>query len=362
MEPANIPSYRTVDYPLFDDDLEFVYACNCEKCQKLPKPDLGCIRMPPSETTCEDIDAVTLSKKCSVHGYVVRHFLPVLDEAVLQVNWSRLDVTYDLASLDINTCNRLLFDARRVYCDDLKEVVWDEPMDIVCPCREVYKELGATGRVSCEHLKYKSDSEGNIYVCNGYLHAFAMQFNKKLAFMANMRVRLARGKEDERTVGRLQKALDKKKAEIKTLLEAQKKDRGELLDANAELKRTLKATKERLGEAHKRIRLMESAASRKETELASAHESRILLERQVAGCRQCGAPFTSGSWGGCMAGCQHMFCLACAKVIIASRSDDGEASDYVDATHPTRIYAPTAIKPVCPECEFPSEYVTAKEF
>lgn len=355
-----MPSYTEVGYRLFEDDVEFVSVCKCDKCQKKVRPDLRYMKLPPSETTSYELDAMILSRNVDVHGYVVRHFLPMLDEAVLSVNWSRVDVTYDISSVDLGTSGRLLFDARRVYRDEVKEVVWDEAMDMMCPCSRVYKDFGVAGHVSCDHPKYQTDEEGNIYVCNGYLHAFAMQFNKKLAYMANMKVRLARSKENERVVGRLQKALDKKKTEVRALLDMHKGERAAFVEEKSRLDELLKKANDDLKKAREHIRKLETTLSKERTKTVTAVESRALLERQVAGCRRCGTSFTSGSFGACMGGCQHVFCIDCGKNIISGDCD--EPSDFIDPLHPTRVYAPSAIKPVCPECEFPSEFVSTIEF
>ena len=156
----------------------------------------NCIPLPPSETTIDIVDSITLNSDFDVHGFMVRHFLPVLDEAVLRVNWSRLDVTYDIATYNLDTCDRPLFDARRRFNDPSEPHSWDDPWCV--RALVLFKELNATGHLeSCNHPKYVQDAQGNVYVCNGYFHAFAMQFNKKLAFMANMKVRLARSRQDQ---------------------------------------------------------------------------------------------------------------------------------------------------------------------
>lgn len=365
MNPSTkLPSYRSVGYKVYEDDLDFLYICKCETCAKRVKPNVSHIPLPPSESTFEDVDNIVLKKDQDIHGYLVHHFLPMIDDAVLQVNWSNLDVTYDFQTFDMDTCDRLLFDARRMWSDnlDISEPDSIEPMDLSCPCCPVYKEFEVAGRINDEHAKYVKGADDNLYVCNGYLNAVVMQFNKKLAYMANLKVTLARNKETERQVSRLQKALDKKKAEVKDLLQLKKKDRGELLDANAEMRKELKRTQEELIEARKRIRRLESQNSNQECEIKTVNESKNLLEKQVAGCPQCKTSFTSGTWGACMGGCEHIFCLDCAKQIISSRSPLGRPSDYTDAMHPMRIYTCSAIKPQCPKCGFPSEFVSAVDF
>lgn len=331
------------------------------------------LAVPPDNSSTKDYENF-FGEHETIFSFKTNRLLPVMNICEMSdSNGYKELAEYKATIIELASCNLPIFHHDRAWLDsdseEGEEVVNDITDTMRCPCNKNDGEV---------HVKYKFDSKGGLYVCNGYMNQVAIDFNEKFYYMAtcknngkmpnwqlekikDLQIKIDQLKRDggsKKMVRRLRSRLDEKQIEIINILENHRKEISEKDQERALLKSRFDQKQLEIDTLQNEIKKLKNDINNLELKNTLLSKSKRNIEKYVQTrsmtCTGCDCPFLRSEWGAVL-NCGHILCLKkCAKRMFGDK-------DYHDPVYPLRMYSKDG-RQSCPQCSEMSEFCTACVF
>lgn len=339
------------------------YAKEDKKKRQLPVP-------PDNSFSTKDYENF-FRKHETIYSFKTNRLLPVMNICEMSdCNGYKELAEYKASIIELASCNLPIFHHDRAWLDSDDEGEVNDITDTMrCPCNKNDGEV---------HVKYKFDSKGGLYVCNGYMNQVAIEINEKFYYMAtcknngkmpnwqlkikDLELKIDQLKRDggpKKMVRRLRSRLDEKQIEIINILENHRKEINRRDQQRALVETRVDQKQLEIDTLQNQIKKMNKDINNLELKNTLLSKSKRNIEKYVQTrsmtCTGCDYPFLRSEWGAVL-NCGHILCLKkCAKRMF---DDDDE---YHDPVYPLRMYSKNG-RQSCPQCSEMSEFCTACVF